>query len=520
MKRMTKGNGSSTVQENARSGKGSKGDLKAMESNGSGDGPDGIGEVEALQAVRSDEELLDDGQPRRYTHTPTASTDGFGTRTWVSVKEYKVYKRRWFGLIQLVLLNIVVSWDWLTFSANSTTSARFYGVSVSAINWLSTGFLFAFVAVSPLVILVLHKGGPKLSIMVAAGFILVGNWIRYAGTKAGPKYGAVMFGQILIGFAQPFVLAAPTRYSDLWFTNRGRVGATALMSLANPLGGALAQLINPEWAGDGDVDQIPNMVLYVSIIATVAALPSFFIPKEPPSPAAASSEVPKQPIIPSLKVLFSSPEFYMIMIPFTVYVGLFNSISTLINGMLAPYGFDETQAGIGGALLIVVGLVTAAVASPIIDRTKAQLLTIKICVPLIALCYLAFTFAPATRTLAAIYVILSVLGAASFNHASLSPEVTSTICWVGGQLLGGLFIVISDALRDGGINDGTADDGTKRPPGNYYRALIFQAVLAMVAFPLPMALGLFGRDKEIQLRRVEADKEAARRHAAGLTVQP
>jgi MFS family permease len=222
----------------------------------------------------------------------------------------------------------------------------------------------------------------------------------------------------------------------------------------------------------------------------------------------------------------------MIMIPFTVYVGLFNSISTLINGMLAPYGFDETQAGIGGALLIVVGLVAAAVASPIIDRTKAQLLTIKICVPLIALCYLAFTFAPATRTLAAIYVILSVLGAASFSLMPVtleyiieithpvSPEVTSTICWVGGQLLGGLFIVISDALRDGGINDGTADDGTKRPPGNYYRALIFQAVLAMVAFPLPMALGLFGRDKEIQLRRVEADKEAARRHAAGLTVQP
>lgn len=24
---------------------------------------------------------------------------------------YKVYKRRWFGLLQLVLLNIVVSWD-------------------------------------------------------------------------------------------------------------------------------------------------------------------------------------------------------------------------------------------------------------------------------------------------------------------------------------------------------------------------------------------------------------------------
>ena len=25
--------------------------------------------------------------------------------------EYRVYKRRWFGLIQLILLNIIVSWD-------------------------------------------------------------------------------------------------------------------------------------------------------------------------------------------------------------------------------------------------------------------------------------------------------------------------------------------------------------------------------------------------------------------------
>jgi hypothetical protein len=26
-------------------------------------------------------------------------------------RTYKTYKRRWFGLLQLVLLNIIVSWD-------------------------------------------------------------------------------------------------------------------------------------------------------------------------------------------------------------------------------------------------------------------------------------------------------------------------------------------------------------------------------------------------------------------------
>lgn len=81
-----------------------------------------------------------------------------------------------------------------------------------------------------------------------------------------------MFGQILTGLAQPFVLSAPTRYSDLWFTNRGRIAATAVMSLANPFGGALAQLIDPFWANNAS--DIPNMVLYIAIIVSIPALHS------------------------------------------------------------------------------------------------------------------------------------------------------------------------------------------------------------------------------------------------------
>jgi len=214
----------------------------------------------------------------------------------------------------------------------------------------------------------------------------------------------------------------------------------------------------------------------------------------------------------------------MIVLPFTVYVSLFNSLSSLINQMLSPYGFSETNAGIAGAILIVVGLVMSAITSPIIDKTKAQLLAIKICVPIIALAYLAFTFAPGTRSLVAVDIILAVLGAASFSLVPVvleylieithpvSPEVTSTVCWTGGQLFGAIFILISDALKDPGNGDGTQDNGTKRPPGNMYRALIFQTVMALIVFPLPMALGFFGRHKEVRLRRVETDL-AARRDA-------
>jgi MFS transporter, FLVCR family, MFS-domain-containing protein 7 len=209
----------------------------------------------------------------------------------------------------------------------------------------------------------------------------------------------------------------------------------------------------------------------------------------------------------------------MIFLPFTIFVGLFNSISSLINQILAPYSFSETEAGIAGALLIVVGLVTAAVTSPIIDRTKSYLFAIKLQVPIIAICYLAFTWAPGTRSIGAVYAILAIMGAASFSLVPVvleylieithpaSPEVTSTICWTGGQLTGGVFILVSDALRAGGISDGSADNGSKLPPGNMFRALIFQAVLALVVVPLPLALGCCGRRAGVRMRRVEADNE-------------
>lgn len=117
----------------------------------------------------------------------------------------------------------------------------------------------------PVTIWTLHWG-PKPSIITAAVLILVGNWIRFAGSysRDGGLYGVVMFGQILTGLAQPFVLSAPTRYSDMWFTNRGRVAATALASLANPFGAALGQLIVP-FMVTGPAD-ISNAVLYVAII--------------------------------------------------------------------------------------------------------------------------------------------------------------------------------------------------------------------------------------------------------------
>ncbi|KAJ5388259.1 MFS-type transporter [Penicillium cosmopolitanum] len=421
--------------------------------------------------------------------------------------QFRVYKRRFWGLAQLVLLNIVVSWDWLTFSSISTTTAEYFQVSESAINWLSTGYLFAFCVASPFVIWVLNKGGPKPAIITTASLLLIGNWLRYAGTKAnGGIFGLTMFAQILIGLAQPFCLCAPTRYSDLWFSDKGRTSATAVASLANPLGAAIGQLVGSEWATKPS--DIPNMVLYISIISSVAAIPSFFIPAAPPTPPSASSAIPRTPLRLATRQLLGTLEFWLILVPFAVYVGFFNSVSSLLNQMLSPYGASETDAGIAGAILIVVGLVTAAIMSPITDKYKHYLGSIRVLVPIVVASYIGLIFAPSSPAgIGPSYVVMALMGASSFALLPIvleylveitypfSPEIGSTICWTGGQLLGACFILIQDALKASRDAD---------PPLNMRNALIFAAVICAVAAPFPLSLGLFGR--VVTRRRLEIDR--------------
>jgi hypothetical protein len=90
-----------------------------------------------------------------------------------------------------------------------------------------------------------------------------------------------------------------------------------------------------------------------------------------------------------------------------------------------------------------------------------------------------------------------------------SPEVTSVVSWTGGQLLGAVWIVIMDALKDRNASDG--------PKDNMKNALIFLAVGSMLAIVPPMFLGYrrFGTAHE-GAGRLAVDQ---RREAPGGNIQ-
>lgn len=199
---------------------------------------------------------------------------------------------------------------------------------------------------------------------------------------------------------------------------------------------------------------------------------------------------------------------------FAVYLGFFNAYSSLINQVYEPYKYSTDQTGYIGAVLIVAGLVASAILSPILDRSHAFLIAIRVQVPLIGLAFIAMIFTPTNPpNLVGPMVVCAILGAASFSLLPISleycieqthpvsPEVTSTILWMGGQFLGGIFLIIMDAIRDkepGG--------SAGRPEGNMWAALVFEGVVAALVIPAAFLV----KKRKVGRGRVEVDQEAAR----------
>ena len=172
------------------------------------------------------------------------------SRSYEDIKEpgtapfYKVYKRRWLGLMEMALLNLALGWTGTAFVALTVPLAHYFDVPIARINIVSSITAAAFVAPCPLVIWVINKYGPKASMNICAAVFLIGTWVIYGATRAH-SYGGLIAGSVLSSVAQPFVLCAPTRYSKLWFPPRGRTMATAIPSLSYPLGAGVGALVGP-----------------------------------------------------------------------------------------------------------------------------------------------------------------------------------------------------------------------------------------------------------------------------------
>jgi hypothetical protein len=111
---------SASKEEEPRINSQAEDDRDSAQSKGSGYG---LGHTETLREVTSEDGLLQENQEQEHTArnghaNDNANDDGpldsNAPREGALADEaprFKTYKRRWFGVVQLVLLNTIVSWD-------------------------------------------------------------------------------------------------------------------------------------------------------------------------------------------------------------------------------------------------------------------------------------------------------------------------------------------------------------------------------------------------------------------------
>jgi cyanate permease len=199
----------------------------------------------------------------------------------------------------------------------------------------------------------------------------------------------------------------------------------------------------------------------------------------------------------------------LLLLIFFVGLGVFNAITTWIEQMVAPRGFDATQAGAAGAIMMIGGAAGTSVLPPLSDRFRSRKTfgTIALLGALPGL--LGLTFATTTPWLlgsAFAFGLFSMSAGPIFFQYSAevsypAPEATSQgLLVLAGQISGIVFIYGMDAFR--------TDSGSMTP-----------ALLVLIALSIGNVL-LTTRLRESTLIRAEVHETESSAAAAGERASP
>ncbi|XP_068181045.1 solute carrier family 49 member A3 isoform X2 [Antennarius striatus] len=336
---------------------------------------------------------------------------------------FTVYRRRWFVLLLLCLLNCSNATVWLTFAPVAVQSAQYLQVGLEAINWLSLVFVVVAIPLSFATTWMLDTLGLKFTLILGSWLNMLGAVTRFCGTLGGQQgalFPVVMLGQTLGALAQPFIIFAPTKMAALWFHDQQR--ATA------------------------------NMIASMSTVGMRSSVP--------PTPPSASAEASgSEPFLQGLKLLLRNKAYLLLLLCFGAGVALFTAFSTLLEQILCVRGYSNDFVGLCGALFIVFGVVGAGLVGVYVDKTKKFMEVIKVNFSLSALACIAFSVvSQVPHQNVAVATVSSLFGLFGFSIYPVAMELSvecsypvgeatsAGLVFVSGQVQSLVYIVLLQAL--------------------------------------------------------------------------
>ena len=262
-----------------------------------------------------------------------------------------------------MFINLTIQMLWIAYAPITGPAAGFYGVTDLQIGLLAMTFMLAFIPLSIPVSWAIDTYGFRLTVSIGA--VLMGVFGILRGL-AGADYTLVLLSTIGIAIAQPFLLNAWTKVPAQWFSIEERATAVGLVTLSNLVGTALGMVLTPALI---ETMSIPTVqLLYGGIAAFSALLFLVFAREKPATPPCPPGQEVRALMLDGLKHALKVKNFWLYLFVSFIGMGIFNGVTTWVEGIIRPRGFTPTDAGTLGALMLVGGVLGAVVIPPFSDK--------------------------------------------------------------------------------------------------------------------------------------------------------
>jgi predicted MFS family arabinose efflux permease len=326
---------------------------------------------------------------------------------------------------------------WLTFAPITTATAEHYGVSESAVGWLSQVF--------PLLYVVLALPAGRALDRALRPALLAGAWLTAAGGAVrltSDTFGAALAGQVLVAVAQPLVLNAVTKVAVVALPvqrrplgiSLGTAGIFAGTALALPLGPAL-----------GDAESLAPLLRVDAVLALAAAVALTVA-----LPAAAPVAHRRG----GLRALWPDPLVRRLVGIAFLGFGIFVALTTWLQALLEPAGVSDTTAGWMLAAMVVAGVIGSATLPPRLVRRRAELAFLRAAALVAAAACALLAVAPGAAwavvvplgfvLLASLPVILEL----TERRAGAAGGEAAALVWLAGNAGGIVVAVLVQAAVD------------------------------------------------------------------------
>ncbi|MBB2890981.1 MFS transporter [Flexivirga oryzae] len=324
-------------------------------------------------------------------------------------------------------------------------AAHHFGVSITAIGWLSQVFPLLYVIVAIPAGLALDRYF-RPALVAGAVLTVAGSFLRLVADD----YSWALTGQLVAAVGQPFILNAVTGLAVVYLVAKDRTTGIAIASSAVFAGMVAGNLLGALLPGE---EHIRTLTVITAVIAMAAGL-CLLVALRFVRTLAGTNAIPATNGLRSLRAAFGNRHLRRLCAVVAIPMGAFMALTTYAQPMLEPAGVSETSAGLILAGMMVAGVVASAVVPVWADRHRREVRFMGVSIVLTAGACLLLAWAPST---AMAYVMLIGVGlvllpalpivlALTERHAPEAEGTAAGLIWLSGNLGGVVLATIIGVL--------------------------------------------------------------------------